>query len=137
LLDDTFEPGATYELSLAVGVSSIQPPTALPGEVPPVLRIALTYTNDAGARHEAGGLSVPSQGLRSSQLSRHTLRVTVPAAKAPFTARPIGILITTAPNAPGHDGHFVFDDVRLDVLSRSEKPRPPQKRRVSQRSNGR
>jgi DNA-binding transcriptional ArsR family regulator len=135
VLNVTFEPSASYELSLAVGVSSIQPPT---GEPPPILRFALTYTDDAGARQEAGGLAVSSTELQSTSLLRQTLAVTVPANKPPLAGRPIGILITTAPNGPGHDGHFVFDDIRL--IARSGKVAAPGKSRrqgISQRSNGR
>jgi hypothetical protein len=112
----TFEPGATYELSLGVGVSSIQPPTG--GPPPPALWIALTYTDDAGRRHEAGGMAVGVRGLRSDALTRRALRLAVPKGNPAFAGRAVGILITTAPNTPGHDGHFVFDDVVLRRLRR-------------------
>jgi ArsR family transcriptional regulator len=115
VLKVTFEPGVTYELSLGVGISSIQPPT---GKPPPVLRLALTYTDDAGRRREAGGASVATRGLRSNVLARHALRVTVPNTKSRFAGRAIGILITTAPNNPRQDGHFVLDNVVLQRLPR-------------------
>jgi hypothetical protein len=139
LLTNTFHPGLTYELSLSLGLSSIQPPTTPAGEAPPVLRLALTYTDESGARHEAGGRSVPAAGLGSSVLSRHTLRVTVPPGKSGLAGKLIGILVTTAPNSPSHDGHFVFDDVRLSALSApsAEASEASRKKRVSQRSNGR
>ena len=110
-----FEPGVAYELSLGVGLSSVQPPT---GDPPPVLRLALTYRDDAGRRHEAGGASATTKGLRSDALTRLTLRVAVATADSPFAGRSIGVLITTAPNNPGHDGHFVFDDVTLRRVPR-------------------
>jgi ArsR family transcriptional regulator, nickel/cobalt-responsive transcriptional repressor len=110
VLNVAFEPGVTYELSLGVGISSIQPPT---GEPPPVLRLALTYRDNAGRRREAGGASAATQGLRSDALARLALRVTVPKTGSALAGRAIGILITTAPNHSRHDGHFVFDDVTL------------------------
>ena len=106
-----YEPGVTYTLSVGIGVSSVQPPTA-DGDVPATLRLALTYHDGAGKRLEAAGVDVSAAQLESARLTRVSVQATVTASSA-FASQPMGVLLSTEGNTPAHAGHFILDDVAV------------------------
>jgi hypothetical protein len=118
-----YRAGASYVLTLGVGVSSVQPPTGDAAGRPPSLRFALTFTDDAGRRREVVGRSVtPADVLADNRaavsppdrLVHFTVATTLPRSPVPACAgRGIGVLITTASNASAHAGHFILDHVTL------------------------
>jgi DNA-binding transcriptional ArsR family regulator len=113
--------GTTYTLSVGVGVSSVQPPTNDANGAAPALRVALTYTDAAGRRHEIQGVSVVPTKLRADRLT--PVACAVDAAKLPTAClgRTIGILLSTAGNRADHAGHFIVDDVQL-IATRTDMP---------------
>lgn len=128
----TYRAGASYVLSLGVGISSVQPPVG-GSDVPAKLRFALTFTDDAGKRREVVGRSVTTADVIAGQRggrkgsAERLVYFSVAATVAPKRAaracagRSIGILITTAENTAAHAGHFIVDNVSLaaDLPSRA------------------
>jgi DNA-binding transcriptional ArsR family regulator len=115
-LDDVeYAAGTAYTLSVGVGVSSVQPPTNDADGVAPELRIALTYADRAGRRHECHDASVSSAKLRPDRLVVMSVSLAARNVSKACVGRPIGILISTSDNSAGHAGHFILDDVRLSA----------------------
>jgi hypothetical protein len=105
--------GTTYALSVGVGVSSVQPPTNDAEGAAPALRVALTYTDAAGRRHELEGVNVSPPKLRPDHLT--VVSTLVEGGKLPTACvgRPVGIMLSSGGNNAGHAGHFIVDDVQL------------------------
>jgi ArsR family transcriptional regulator len=143
----TYRAGASYVLSLGVGVSSVQPPVTAGDGVspPPALRFALTCTDGAGRRREVVGRSVTPADVLAGQppgtkvpdhLVYFSVAATLPASPAsPACAgRDIGVLITTAGNTAAHAGHFILDNVSLTAADVPDGRPPKRPGRVAKRS---
>lgn len=127
--------GTTYALSVGVGVSSVQPPTNDAAGAAPSLRVALTYADAAGRRHEVRSVSVVPTKLRADRLT--PIACAVEAAKLPTACvgRTIGILLSTAGNRADHAGHFIVDDVQL-VATPAQSAAIAARRRPTRTSRG-
>lgn len=124
-----YRAGASYVLTVGVGVSSVQPPTGGAADAPPTLRLALTFTDDAGRRRELVGRSVTAADVADGndaspdRLVYFSVATTVARSAAggangsghACAGRRIGVLLTTAENAASHAGHFILDDITLAV----------------------
>jgi ArsR family transcriptional regulator, nickel/cobalt-responsive transcriptional repressor len=125
-----YERGATYVLTVDVGVSSVQPPTS-DGGTPPLLRVSLTCTYANGRRQEVAGRSVTPADLDTAgnRLTSVSVTCRIGPAERNFAGREIGILISTAQNSARHQGNFIIDSVTLAIERRGDDNAPARARR--------
>jgi DNA-binding transcriptional ArsR family regulator len=119
----TYEPDFIYTLSAWFGCSSVQPAMS-DGDTPAAVRLSLAYVDGSTLRELTGVTVTCNDALAESPALDRLVRAACDSngknpPLATYEGKPIVIRISTAGNGPGHQGNFIFDDVRLVRVSRS------------------
>lgn len=111
LLTDVYLAGETYQLSVGVGISSVQPP-----DTGSFLRLMLFYLDDLSVRQPVAEKLITNNAetaLKNNMLDYFTTVPIVVAPGAPYANRQIGVLISAAGNSDLVGGSFNLDNVTV------------------------
>ncbi len=108
ILDDVYQTGREYRLTVAVGVSALFPPSS--GSPADAIELVLYYVDDPNAIPIASR-RIEARGLSSIQLKDFSVVLTKVRASDAWAGKTIGVAIRSAGVA---GGFWDLDDVRLE-----------------------